>query len=293
MRAPSRRALAFASAAGAAAVVLGWFVYHRFGRHRPRYPYFATPLAADDYRAMASRPGWEASTTIVEPDVSLRGLIRRPTAASAPWVLFYSGNTQTQLATAQQFLDRLRGDRDWGLAAYAYRGYDSSDGVPSRDPMVADAFKVFEGLCQREHVDPARVHLVAFSLGGYFALHVASDAAKANKRAASLSVMGSVEDIDMVTASWPVWAIRIAPGEVYDTKPFLDAVPAPVAVIHESADDTVAVTQGRTLAAELGNRARYLELPGVGHVPILQTEAALAAVRAMIEAKSPADPHGP
>src|SRR4051812_10184084 len=101
-----------------------------FGRTRLRFPYLARPIAAASYAALASKPGWAKSEVRVAPDITLRGLLRRPSSNSAPWVLFYPGNDESQLERGHAFLTALAGDRDWGLAVYAYRGYDASDGKP-------------------------------------------------------------------------------------------------------------------------------------------------------------------
>ena len=64
-------------------------------------------------------------------------------------------------------------------------------------------------------------------------------------------------------------------------------MPAPVLVVQGSADSAFhGPQQGKAIAQALGDRARYLELPGVDHVPLLSTDAALVAVRALIEQRS-------
>jgi hypothetical protein len=42
--------------------------------------------------------------------------------------------------------------------------------------------------------------------------------------------------------------------------------------------------QDELIVAKLGDRARHLDVPGVGHSALLESPAAIAAVRAMIEA---------
>ena len=112
-------------------------IYERFfGRPRLRFTYFTGQLSPAKYDALAKQPGWAASKLEVAPRVSLRGLVRRAREPSAPWVLFYSGNDASLLETGQRFLGRLAGDRDWGLAVFAYRGFESSDGEAERSRTV-------------------------------------------------------------------------------------------------------------------------------------------------------------
>jgi pimeloyl-ACP methyl ester carboxylesterase len=248
-----------------------------FGRTRLRFPYLARPIAAASYAALASKPGWAKSEVRVAPDITLRGLLRRPSSNSAPWVLFYPGNDESQLERGHAFLTALAGDRDWGLAVYAYRGYDASDGKPGLEGMRADAPEILSQLCAAESLPPGRVHIAGFSIGGHFAVHAARGAAAKGAPAASLILLASVDDIVMFHRS--PWQ-KLSPGEDYQTRPYLEGVPAPVLVLQGTADSALAgPQQGRNLAAALGPRARYEELPGVEHVPLLFDQKALAIVR--------------
>lgn len=261
---------------------LGRVVMQRMARPHPWFAYSAQPLDQAGYAALAARPGWTKSSLRVAEGVSLCGLIRRPTQQGAPWLLFYPGNDRTQLANAQVLLERTRGENDWGLAVYATRGYDCSDGTPAPSTWVSDGVRIFEALLESEHLEPRQVHLLAFSLGGYAAAHVASQAVSKNRKPASLTLFASVARIAMVHGDW---LSRFTLGDVYDVLPTLSAVPGPVLVLQGSADQAFGGNeQGLAIAAGLGERARYLELPGVGHEAILQSEAAISAARALVEA---------
>jgi len=73
------------------------------------------------------------------------------------------------------------------------------------------------------------------------------------------------------------------PGDDLQTRPLLDAIPAPVLVIQGTADEALAGPgQGRNIAAKLGTRARYLELPGLGHKALLDHDESIAPVRDFI-----------
>jgi pimeloyl-ACP methyl ester carboxylesterase len=182
-------------------------------------------------------------------------------------------------------LIRLGAETDWGLAVFAYRGYDASDGKTELASMRADAPEILAKLGAAEGVQPSRVHIVGFSIGGHFAMHAAAGAAARGQRAASLSLLASVDDIVMYQPS--PWA-KLSPGESYQTRPALSGLPGPVLVIQGTADSAFHGPQpGRNLAAALGARARYEELPGVDHVPLLQNEQALGLVRKFVLDHSP------
>lgn len=269
---------------GAIATVMGALVYptvRLLGKRRPRFTYATGTISAEDYAALARRPGWAPISTAVTEGVLLKGLIRRPTVKSAPWVVFLPGNDAHQLASGQDFLEQLRQQRDWGLFVTSYRGFDSSGGIPARDSLVADASRVYESLLERENLTPSQVNVLAFSLGGYLAVSVVGQAARSNRVPATLSLLASVESIEMVRASWYQ---RFSPGDVYETQPLLDSTPLPCLVIFGTDDEALGVKQGRAIAKRLGSRAHYIEVPGVGHAALLASEPAMLEVRNWIEA---------
>jgi pimeloyl-ACP methyl ester carboxylesterase len=274
-----------AVALAASVLLLSVGVYGRFfGRKRLRFPYLTGALPAEQYRALAALPGWSKSNVAVAPGIRLNGLVRRPKAPDAPWVLFYQGNDRTQLAVGQAFLQRLGADRDWGLAVFSYRGYDSSDGTPYLPDLAADAPAILEQLCVTEKVERGRVHVVGFSIGGHLAVRAMVAATKLQPRPASLSLLASVDDIVMYRRSF---YDKVDPGDDFQTRPFLDAIPAPVLVIQGTADEALAgPEQGRAISQKLGARAQYLELPGVGHIALLSNPTAIGAVQEFIAAHS-------
>jgi pimeloyl-ACP methyl ester carboxylesterase len=269
----------------ATVLALGFGIVGRvFGPHRLRFPYLNGTLAPADYQALASQPGWAARQIGVAPGIRLNGLVRRPQAADAPWLLFYQGNDAQMLKVGQAFLSRLSGARDWGLAIFAYRGYDSSDGVPRLPALAADAPEILAQLCATERVDRGRVHLIGFSIGGHMAVRAMASAARLSPRPPTLTLLASVDDITMVPRSF---YHKLDPGDDFHTSPLLVDIPAPVLVVQGTEDVALhGPAQGRAIAAALGARARYVELPGVGHIELMENEPTLAAVREFIETHS-------
>jgi pimeloyl-ACP methyl ester carboxylesterase len=256
-------------------------LYDRFfGRKRLRFPYLSRPIPAETYDSLAARPGWSKSELDVAPGIKLRGLVRAPSSVSAPWVLFYPGNDESQLERGQGFLSALGGDHDFGLALFPYRGYDASDGRSELAGIRADASEILAKLCAKYALQAHRVHLAGFSIGGHFAVHAARGAALRRQPAASLTLWAPVDDIVMYHAS--PWE-KFTAGEDYQTRPFLAEVPAPVLVLQGSADSALeGPAQGHAIALALGSRARYQEFPGIDHVPLLAYEPALVAMRTFV-----------
>jgi pimeloyl-ACP methyl ester carboxylesterase len=166
------------------------------------------------------------------------------------------------------------------MVVYSYRGFDSSGGKPGPETMREDGYRILSDLLVHERLDPSKVHVVAFSMGGYVAAAAVGKAAREHKVVASLSLLAPVERMEMIRS---VWQGRVSMGDIIDTRPLLPDLPGPVLVLHGSKDATLDVSQGRSIATELGSRARFRELAGVGHLPIRENAEAIDAVRAMIE----------
>ncbi|HEV8547739.1 MAG TPA: hypothetical protein VGQ57_01905 [Polyangiaceae bacterium] len=251
-----------------------------FGRTRLRFPYQSRPIAEATYAALAAKPGWAKTALDLGEGIRLNGLIRRPSSKTASWVLFYPGNDESQLERGQTFLSQMAGSTELGLAVFAYRGFDSSSGKSTLAGIRADAPDILARLCATEGVPAGRVHLVGFSIGGHFAAVTAGRAAERGQRAATLTLLAPVNDIVMVEPSrWE----KLSSGDDYQTQPLLGAVPAPVLVVQGSADSALGgPQQGQSVAHALGDRARYEELPGVDHVPLLWNERTQELVREFI-----------
>lgn len=251
-------------------------------RHRPWFTYSCAPLTNVAYAELGARSGWSKTSLRVSETVTLNGLVRRPLSREAPWLVFFPGNDANQLAGGQQFLDRVRAGNDWGLVVYAMRGYDSSGGRPNPHACASDGAKIIESVLQHEQVKVARLHVVAFSLGGYVAASAVGEMARGHGKLASLSLLSSICEAEMVHSA--IFA-RITLGEVYDILPLLDAVPAPVLVLHGGADHVIEVEQGKSIAARLAERAQFRIIPGAEH-SLIENETAITAVRDMVEVTS-------
>ena len=85
----------------------------------------------------------------------------------------------------------------------------------------------------------------------------------------------------------PSFYAKLDPGDDMQTRPYLAGIPAPVLVIQGTADEALGgPQQGRDIAQTLGDRAKYLELQGIGHTALLSNDAATSAVRNFIVAHS-------
>lgn len=246
---------------------------------RPRFSYSRGALDPAAYQRLAARPGWASTTLAVGQGAVLRGLIRRPKEpAGARWILFYPGNDFTQLERGQKLLEFVQQTPDDGLLVFADRGFDGSTGEPSAEALAADGIRILDVLLEHEHVDPSRIHVVGFSLGGYAACAAVANAARHGQRVRSLSLLASVTFVEMNASAF---SARVSIGDLYDTLPFLPDLPGPVLVEHGTADDSLPIEGSRELARRLGSRATFVAIDGAHH-QLPDSTAALEQVRAMI-----------
>jgi pimeloyl-ACP methyl ester carboxylesterase len=261
-------------------LVLGAVAAVRVMRVRGRgllgFAYLRSRLTAAQYAALAAKPGWKAVEVPGQGSVMLRGLVRSPRAAGAPWVLFFQGNSNRLLAEGQEFLETLAGPADVGLALVSWRGFDGSQGEPSRDALLADAAATVHWL-RANGASGAPLHIVGFSLGTMPAVAADLDNEAHPK---SLTLLAPFTALQMYEAGR---VKRWTTAEDWELLPLLSQVKGPVLVVHGTADQTLPVTMGRDVAAHCA-QCRLVEVPGAGHIDLLHDPRALSAVRAAITA---------
>lgn len=246
-------------------------------RSRAWFVYRPGPLSDAQYRTLAERAGWRGEPITVAPGVELRGLVRRPRAADAPWLLLLPGNGEDVLRGGQALLEGLAGDADLGLAVWTYRGFDDAPGTPG-----PGAFEDDTTLQHRHLVDQLgaqRIHLVSFSLGTALALRLAALLTTAGTPPEKIALLSSYDAIDVRK---PLWYGRLAPADHYDAEAWASVGATPVLLVHGCDDEAIPLAAARRLAATLGARARLIELPGRGHADWLADAAALEPIRAFL-----------
>jgi len=205
--------------------------------------------------------------------------VREASVAGAPWLMFFGGNGAGQLQAGQAFLDAAA-EADWGAAVWATRGYDGSGGEPGASAFHEDALALQAYLRQRYAVEPARLHLIGFSMGAEIAQFLASKMARSSIPPRSLTLLAPyLDSYRMLKSSWYArWTL----GDSYAPRECLEDLRGPVLVVHGTRDDTHPVTQARELASRLGARGELIEIPEGGHVTVLSDRRTPERVRDFI-----------
>jgi pimeloyl-ACP methyl ester carboxylesterase len=247
--------------------------------HRDRFHYYtsgADPQLAD--KLVGS--GYELRELTSAASVRIQLLLRRPPSEDDPLLLLFPGNAERQLSTGIPLLEGLRDGHAAGAVVVSYRGFDGSTGTPNPRALAHDARAVLEYLERELGISGKRLILVGYSMGSGIALHAAAEMAQRGHAPAALVLMS------------PFWTLEIEPAGLFG--PFLpsdrytaeEVVPylrSRTLVVGGAEDGALPVAQhARPLAAALGARGQYVELPHAGHADYLDDRAALARIAALI-----------
>lgn len=240
----------------------------------PRLHRFAYWVGRKDRAAVQAlaHEGWQLDVLSTDDGAELVGLVRPPRADDAPWILFLPGNTTDITAAFQPVLDAVVGARDRGAAFWPWRGFDASSGVPTPPGLLADARAGWRHLTLDLRVPPARIELWGYSLGSGLAVQLAAELCRHGTPPRQLVLLSAYDRIPVMRSG----AFgRLLPDDVYDAAAVAAAVTCATVLVHGSDDDALPIDGARTLQRALGGAARWIELPGRGHVDYLSELATL------------------
>jgi hypothetical protein len=201
----------------------------------------------------------------------------RPAESGRATLLYFHGNGGSLLNRRDRALLLTEGGR--GLLIASYRGYSGSTGRPSEAGLRIDARTAYDWL--RERVAPERIVLYGESLGSGVAVRLAAER----------TIGGLVLDAPFTSTadvavhhyrflwSLPVWLLR----DQYRSIDRIHELECPLLVLHGDRDGVIPIALGRRLFAAAPEPKRFVELPGVDHVSVLE-QGGLGAVRAFLDA---------
>ncbi len=172
-----------------------------------------------------------------------------------------------------------------GLLIVSYRGYSGSSGSPSEAGLRLDAEAAYRFLAR---YDPKRVLLYGESLGSGVAVDLAS------RHPVGAVVLDSpfTSLTDVARLLFPFAPVGMLLRDTFPSVERIDAIRAPLLVIHGESDRVVPIALGERLFAAAREPKRFVRLPGIDHVSALE-RGGLAAVKdalAEVEARLAAVP---
>lgn len=246
-------------------VLLALFVWQR-----------ALLYPASGVRATAARAGlagFSDVTIATEDGERIVGWWKPPEPGRAV-LLYFHGNGGG--LSDRRLRARLLTEDGRGLLIVSYRGYSGSTGTPTETGLRQDARAAYDWLAQR--VPPERIVLYGESLGTGVAVRLATERPVAG--VILDAPYSSIVDIARI-AYWfvPVaWLMR----DQFRSVDIVKDVQAPLLMLHGDRDGVIPVALGERLFAAAPEPKRFVRLPGVDHVNVLE-RGGLAPVRAFLD----------
>ena len=183
-----------------------------------------------------------------------------PTSPALPTIVFFHGNGSDRsdfLALGESFHRS-----GWGVVLASYRGYSGNPGSPTEAGLMDDARATLATVAPR--VGPIIVW--GHSLGSGIAVRMASEA-----RAAGVVLEAPYTSlVEVAAAQYPYVPVRWLLLDRFDSQSLTAKIRVPVLIFHSTDDPVIPFRMGRALADQLGARATFVQMNGLGHVPHTQ-----------------------
>lgn len=168
-------------------------------------------------------------------------------------ILFSHGNAE-DIGTIESFILKLQ-ENGFSVLSYDYRGYGTSDGIPSEEHCYEDIDAAYRYLIEVKNIPRNRIILHGRSLGGGVSVELA----------ARREVGGLVMESTFTSASRVLSRYKIIPFDKFESINKIGQVNAPVLVIHGVEDWTIAFHHGESLLAAAREPKQSFWVDTAGH----------------------------
>ena len=193
-------------------------------------------------------------------------------------LLWFHGNAGN-LGDRVGLLDLLHDELGFGIFAVDYRGYGMSEGKPSEAGLYADAEAALEAAQVQAGASSDEIVVFGQSLGAAVAVELASTH---RLRGVVLeAAFTSIPDMARHHYSFlPVWPLL---RTSFDSEARIDAIDAPLLMIHGQRDDIVPLAMGRRLFAAAAEPKEFRTVRGAGHNDVYLSTEFIATLRGFID----------
>lgn len=201
-----------------------------------------------------------------------------PPQGGQPLVVFFHGNGDTLAGLARRFRELTAAGV--GLVALSYRGYAGSTGQPTEAGLHRDAIAAYDFAAARYPAD--RIVLWGFSLGTGVAVALAAE-----RPIAKLVLEAPyTSTADVAALIYPFVPVYLLMKDQYRSDLRIQAVKAPILIIHGDQDDYVPEFLGERLFALAPEPKRFVHIPQGRHDD-LENYGVVATVLAFLAERMP------
>lgn len=190
----------------------------------------------------------------------------RSTVTRAPTILYFYGNGDS-LATSAGAIELFR-STGANILAIDYPGYGASTGKPSETNCYAAANALWDYALTRPEVDPDRIIVVGWSLGGAVAIDLVHThpSARALFTISTFTTMG-----DMARRQMPFLPTSLMLRHHFLNMDKIPAIRCPIIIAHGDDDTMIPPSMALRLrdAATSATSVRHLPIPNAGHNDVL------------------------
>ncbi len=218
-------------------------------------------------------------------EVVLRGAVHRPGYSPHPAVILYHGFTGNRMESKWlfvQFARRLAAE-GWGCVRFDFSGSGESDGEFKEMTLgreIEEGKEILRFVRRMEGVDPEKVFLCGFSMGGVVATHVAASMPECVRGMCLWAPAGNMReiaeecfrtgiplpdggvDLEGVTLGRPFYE-ELKEWDLYEG---ISSYKGPVLILHGDRDESVPLEWGRRYLQVYGASARLHSIRGANHV---------------------------
>ncbi len=246
--------------------------------------YQPTHTPPEIHKKISETFNWDFKKAVLQDHTTLIGFEKKGSDLNGSHVLFFGGNAMP-IGASVYVLENLRSQHNWGMAVYAYRGYDGSQGRPSEKALVSDGVFLSKNILKRtRRIDSRSVHrmgarqdimqirhdtklyLMGHSLGTGVATQVAYDLEKEGLIIEGLILVSPFTKMrDAALELFPLIPLGALVDNVYKNEKYLPKISSPVLLIHGKVDNVISIEHSRKLKKIVGNNATLIEIPNAGH----------------------------
>jgi hypothetical protein len=177
-----------------------------------------------------------------------------------PTIVYFQGNGLGLAARAERF--GLFHQSGYGVLALGYRGYSGSSGAPSEHGLIIDGATA-AGFLRANGIGPERIVYYGESLGTGVAVQLASR--ERTRPAAMILEAPFTSAADVAQRHYWYVPVGLLMRDQFRSIDYIEAVKAPLLVLHGDADGVVPVAHGRRMFEAAGEPKELMVIPGGNH----------------------------